>query len=116
MRERDFMKKWVKQHIEKHLNDYWLRLPDTAAGTKPFDGVMICLSRPVAIEFKVWRKRKPYDFSNVEAHQMRELLLWQKAGGQARIVVHHKCDGETRIYKPRESMLRGLLKRNKAAD
>ena len=85
MHEREFMKKWVRERLKLRKTDYWLRLSDSAEGTKPFDGILITRrdneTLPIAIEFKVWRAKGDFDFSTVEPHQMRELLAWERAAG-----------------------------------
>jgi penicillin-binding protein-related factor A (putative recombinase) len=113
MHERDFMKKWVEDHLKDHPKDYWMRLPDSAEGTKPFDGVLLCGGKPIAIEFKVWRQKGKFSFSVVEPHQLRELLVWEKAGGVAWVLVLHERTGDVKVYYPKRKVLKALLKDKK---
>ncbi len=111
MREQEFMKEWVEDHLRQHPKDYWLRIPDTGDGIKPFDGVLVCKGTPVAIEFKVWRKVMRFDYSSVKAHQLRELLAWEKAKGRSRIVVLHQKTGKVELFVPKQALLRKLLEK-----
>lgn len=110
MLERRFMNQWIADHMRQHPNDRWIRIPDTSEGVKPFDGILLCKGRPVALEFKVWRKRKPFDMSSVEPHQLRELLLWEKGGGIAKFVVLHEQGNEVRLYRPTKQALRRAIR------
>jgi Holliday junction resolvase len=109
--EREIAQEWVDAHVKKHTKDYWLRIPDTASGTKPFDGVLYCehARKVVAIEFKVWREKGPFKWSCVRPHQLRELLLWKRAGGMAWVLVYHERTGKWTVYEPtRERLARAL--------
>jgi len=110
--ERDVMNDWVESHHKKHPHDYWLRVPDTASGTKPFDGVLYCsvAKKVVAIEFKVWRESGPFKWSCVRAHQLRELLLWKRAGGTAWVLVYHERTGKWTVYEPTRGRLSAAVR------
>lgn len=111
------MRRWVEDHLKAHKRDYWFRIPDSSEGTKPFDGILMCSDPyngkrclPIAIEFKVWRKKADFDFSTVESHQLRELLLWEKAGGEAWILVLMERTGKELVFYPRRKVLEKLLR------
>ena len=119
MLEREFMKKWVEDalRVNKSRADgtrrYWLRIPDSAEGIKPFDGILwLCDGRSIAIEFKVWRYKQKFDHSSVETHQMKALLEFRSkvAKREAWIVVYHELTGKTKIYYPSKVILERKLK------
>jgi hypothetical protein len=112
MLEREFMKKWVEQRLaaEKKAGfagGYWLRIPDSADGIKPFDGVFwLANGCAIAIEFKVWRYAGPFDGSTVEPHQMRALLEFQKGENRAAwIVVYYERTKKVRKFYPSQKAL-----------
>ena len=109
--EREVASAWAKAHLLKHPKDYWLRIPDTGSGTKPFDGILYCFvaKKAVAIEFKVWRAGTPFDWRCVTAHQLRELLKWKKAGGTAWVLVFHVLTGKWSVYEPTREKLMLVL-------
>jgi len=113
--ERDISAEWTAAHLKKHPKDYWLRIPDTASGTKPFDGVLYCEAsrKVVAIEFKVWREKGPFKWSFVRSHQLRELLLWKRAGGIGWILVFHERTRKWSVYEPTKGRLRAALTRKR---
>lgn len=110
--ERGIAAEWAAAHLKRHQKDYWLRIPDTASGTKPFDGVLYCEAskRVAAIEFKVWREKGPFKWSSVRSHQLRELLLWKRAGGLAWVLVYHERARKWTVYEPTREKLRAALK------
>ena len=107
------MQKWLADHKKDHPNDYWLRLPDSASGTKPFDGMLLCMGTPIAIEFKVWRQKGPFSFDVVETHQLRELLEWVKGGGVSWVLVLHEKTKNVKVYYPSRKILKGALAKRK---
>ena len=121
MHEREFMARWIKARLKTNKRDYWYRIPDAAEGTKPFDGILLTRvqvdrgfpfhTMPIAIEFKVWRKKRRFDYSTVEPHQLRELLAWKRAGGIAWIVVFFEHDENSGVFVPEQKDLRKALNR-----
>lgn len=118
MLEREFMNNWVKSALEGNPNRYWLRIPDSASGIKPFDGVLwLADGRSLAIEFKVWRSGKKFDYSTVEPHQMRALLEFQLKGDpmaqrparEAKIIVLFERTGKVKMYPPSQKILDKML-------
>lgn len=69
--ERDLMKKWVKDHLDRHPTDYWLRIPDGVYGNiRPGDGVLFCGAHAILIEFKVDRRKKmKFEVEELPGHQ-----------------------------------------------
>jgi hypothetical protein len=112
MLEREVMKKWIAARAKTHPRDYWLRIPDSSDGIKPFDGILFCeTGTSFAIEFKVWRKKKPFDYSTVEPHQMRELLRFEQGKDRiGLIVVFNAHTKKTEKYRPSRKVLNRLLK------
>jgi len=117
MLEREFMKKWVEKTLSvnknRHKNQqrYWLRIPDSASGIKPFDGLLFLTDgRAIAIEFKVWRLARKFDYSTVEPHQMKALLDFRGEHRDALIVVYFERTKETREYHPNRAALMRMLK------
>ncbi len=113
------MKKWVEDclRVNKGRSDgrkrYWLRIPDSADGIKPFDGILwLCDGRSIAIEFKVWRHKTEFDYSTVQAHQMKALLDFRskEAKREAWIVVYVEHSEKTKIYHPKKSILEKMLR------
>ncbi len=119
MLEREFMKKWVEDslRVNKGRSDerkrYWLRIPDSADGIKPFDGILwLSDGRSIAIEFKVWRFKTEFDYSSVRTHQMKALLEFRskEAKREAWIVVYFEHTEKTKIYHPSKRILERMLK------
>jgi Holliday junction resolvase len=119
MLEREFMKKWVEDALRVNRGRadakrrYWLRIPDSAEGIKPFDGILwLNDGRSIAIEFKVWRYKQKFNYSTVETHQMKALLDFRskEAKREAWIVVYHELTGKTKIYHPSKTILERMLK------
>lgn len=111
--EREIADKWCREWIAAHPKDYWLRIADSADGIKPFDGVLFMHDElregvAVAIEFKVWRlKRKKFDYSTVEPHQMRELLRFRDGKSRSAVIlVYYEYEKEWRRYPPSAKKLR----------
>lgn len=118
MLEREFMAKWVKEclRVNRGRKDgrkrYWLRIPDSADGIKPFDGILwLSDGRSIAIEFKVWRYKQKFDYSSVRAHQMKALLEFRskEAKRDAWIVVYFEHDETTKIFYPSKTVLERML-------
>jgi len=88
-KERDLMKKWAEEHLKKHPEDYWLRIPDGMYGNfKPADGILFCGNTSWMLEFKVDR-RKTYKYSlkEVPDHQMMELKRFDNGTDRKSVVV-----------------------------
>lgn len=118
MLERDWSRTWIAGHLKKHPKDFWLRIPDDAGGIKPFDGVLLCSCAapsergrgvPIAIEFKVWREKGHFKWSCVRPHQLRGLLGWTKAGGEAWVLVYFERTKKTLVFYPTEKLLKEAL-------
>jgi Holliday junction resolvase len=121
--ERDIADKWVRAWLAEHKHDYWLRIPDSAEGIKPFDGVLFMemgrgVHAALAIEFKVWRKKRvKFDYSTVEPHQMRELLLFARGEGRrSLILVYYEHQQKWVRYAPSEGKLREIVARRRKVD
>ena len=107
------MAQWVKETLKANKRRYWLRIPDSAEGIKPFDGILwLSDGRSIAIEFKVWRYKQKFDYSNVRAHQMKALLDFRSKEGnrEAWIIVYFEHDGKTKIFHPSKTLLEKMLK------
>lgn len=112
MLERKFMARWTRDRLAKNQGEYWLRIPDSAEGTKPFDGVLwLDNGCAIAIEFKVWRLKRPFDYSCVKLHQMRELLRFQE--GESRVswvVVYYERSKKVRVFYPDSDLMKRMLR------
>lgn len=112
--EREIADKWCREWIAAHPKDYWLRISDSADGIKPFDGVLFMDMGgmddhlALAIEFKVWRlKRKKFDYSTVEPHQMRELLRFRDGKGRTSVIlVYYEHEKRWARFQPSAKKLR----------
>lgn len=120
MLEREFMKDWVEKTLSvnknRHKNQqrYWLRIPDSASGIKPFDGLLFLTDgRVIAIEFKVWRLKKKFDYSTVEPHQMKALLDFCGEHRSSLIVVYFERTKKTKEYRPNRAALMRMLRGKK---
>jgi hypothetical protein len=112
MLEREFMAKWVKETLKANKRRYWLRIPDSAEGIKPFDGILwLSDGRSIAIEFKVWRYKQKFNYSNVRTHQMKALLDFRSKEGkrEAWIIVYFEHTDKTKIFHPSKALLEKML-------
>lgn len=111
------MTRWVEDSLSvnknRHANQqrYWLRIPDSASGIKPFDGILwLRDGRSIAIEFKIWRLKRPFDYSTVEAHQMRALLEFRGERRESWIVVYFESTKKVKVFHPSKAALKRKLR------
>jgi len=114
------MRHWVEKTLAVNKlraasrKRYWLRISDSASGIKPFDGILFLSDgRSIAVEFKVWRLKRPFDYSTVETHQMKALLEFQGQDRESWIVVYHESTEKILTFHPSKTILKKMLRGKK---
>ena len=112
-KERDLMRKWIKGHLEKHPDDYWLRLFDGVYGNfRPADGILFCHNLSFMMEFKVERRKKfAYKLEQLPAHQKRELGIFDNGRCRVSIIlIYHLHEKTWHILPFRKSGVKYVRK------
>jgi hypothetical protein len=131
VKERDEMKKWMNAWLERHPDDYWLRLQDGMYGNfRPADGILFSMRTvrtalgelryneclPVLmIEFKVERRKKfAIVREDIPEHQMS--AMEEFASGPFRewaILVYHAEKDQWHAASSSSMMLNHLTQEDK---
>ena len=93
MRETQLVASHRKKWLKKHPNGYYHKIADGlgAGGQKPYDAY--CWSKHSgqlkvwAIEFKIHKTHNAFPLSKIQPHQIRELVLAEKAGAIATVFI-----------------------------